>query len=68
MADGHKEANFSQGWGFATFITVLAVGAFALAGTIKSRTYIHPTDPSAPSSARQDHAPDVGKQPKSAQH
>ena len=49
MADGHKEANFSQGWGFATFIAVLAVGAFALAGTIKSRTYINPTDPSAPS-------------------
>lgn len=68
MADGHKEANFSQGWGFATFIAVLAVGAFALAGTIKSRTYLPPTDPSAPSSARQDHAPDVGEQPKSAQH
>ncbi len=48
MAAGRKEANFSQGWGIATFITALAVGAFVLAGTIKSRTYIHPTDPTRP--------------------
>ena len=40
MAAGRKEANFSQGWGIATFITALAVGAFVLAGTIKSRAYL----------------------------
>ncbi|MFN8665839.1 MAG: hypothetical protein U0164_01445 [Gemmatimonadaceae bacterium] len=48
MAEGRKEANFSQGWGIAAFITALAVGAFVMAGTIKSRTYIPPTDPMRP--------------------
>ncbi len=48
MAAGRKEANFSQGWGIAAFITALAVGAFVMAGTIKSRTYLPPTDPMRP--------------------
>lgn len=48
MAEGRKEANFSQGWGIAAFITALAVGAFVTAGTIKSRTYLPPTDPMRP--------------------
>jgi hypothetical protein len=48
MAAGRKEANFSQGWGIAAFVTAMAVGAFVLAGTIKSRTYVPPTDPMAP--------------------
>lgn len=52
MAERRKTANFSQGWGFAGFITALAVGAFLLAGTIKSRTYGHPRDPLTPSKAR----------------
>ncbi|MBK6489745.1 MAG: hypothetical protein IPF98_23460 [Gemmatimonadetes bacterium] len=57
MAAGRKEANFSQGWGIAAFVTAMAVGAFVLAGTIKSRTYLPPTDPMAPSSERAAHAP-----------
>ncbi len=58
MAAGRKEANFSQGWGIATLITAMAVGAFVLAGVIKQRTYMHPTDPMAPSTARKEvHAP-----------
>ncbi len=57
MVDGHKEANFSQGWGVAAFIVVLVVGAFAVAGTIKSNTYTPPSDPMAPSSARVSHEP-----------
>lgn len=52
MADRRKDANFSQGWGYAGFITALAIGAFVLAGTIKSRTYGHPRDPLTPSTAR----------------
>lgn len=58
MVAGRKEANFSQGWGIATLITAMAVGAFVLAGVIKQRTYMHPADPMAPSTARQEaHAP-----------
>lgn len=56
MAAGRKEANFSQGWGIAAFVTAMAVGAFVLAGTIKSRTYLPPTDPMRPASGGA-HAP-----------
>ena len=42
------EGNFSQGWGMALFITLLAVGAFATAGFIHKQTYHHPRDVSAP--------------------
>jgi len=56
MAAGRKEANFSQGWGFAGLITAMAVGAFVLAGVINSRTYTPPTDPMAPSTGAA-HAP-----------
>lgn len=52
MAERRKDANFSQGWGFAGFITALAVGAFVAAGALKSSTYLPPTDPLAPSKAR----------------
>jgi len=48
MAAGRKEAYFSQGWGIATLITAMAVGAFVLAGAINRKTYIPPTDPLAP--------------------
>ncbi len=57
MAAGHKEANFSQGWGIAAFVTAMAVGAFVLAGTIKSRTYVPPTDPTLAGSESAAHAP-----------
>ena len=57
MAEARKEANFSQGWGVATFITALAIAGFVIAGTIKAKTYHNPTDPTAPSSARAEEAP-----------
>jgi hypothetical protein len=57
MTAGRKEPNFSQGWGIATLITAMAVGAFVLAGVIKARTYTPPTDPMAPSTAREAHGP-----------
>lgn len=58
MADRRKEANFSQGWGFAGFITLLAVGAFVAAGMLKANTYMPPTDPLAPNVGREEaHAP-----------
>ncbi len=53
MAEGRKEANFSQGWGVAAFITALAIGAFISAGVIKSNIYRSPRDPSAPNQARE---------------
>jgi hypothetical protein len=56
MAAGRKDANFSQGWGIATLITAMAVGAFVLAGAINRRTYVPPTDPLAPNSG-ESHAP-----------
>jgi hypothetical protein len=52
----HEKPNFSQGWGMAGFITLLAVGAFVLAGVVKSRTFHAPTDPSAPATGAA-HAP-----------
>jgi hypothetical protein len=61
MAAGRKEANFSQGWGIATLITAMAVGAFVLAGVINKRTYVPPTDPMAPSTARDAHAAPAGE-------
>lgn len=57
MAAGRKEANFSQGWGIAALVTAMAVGAFVLAGTIKSRTYLAPTNPTTPGSEREAHGP-----------
>jgi hypothetical protein len=42
------EGNFSQGWGMALFITLLVVGAFAVAGFIHKTTYRHPRDVTAP--------------------
>ncbi len=62
MAAGRKEANFSQGWGIATLITAMAVGAFVLAGVINKRTYHPPTDPMSPSTAREEaHAAPAGE-------
>ena len=54
MADRRIEGNFSQGWGVAAFIVLLAVGAFVVAGTIKKNTFHSPNDPGgATSTARE---------------
>lgn len=44
-----KEANFSQGWGIAALVTLMAVGAFLGAGALKAKTYGDPRDPLTPS-------------------
>lgn len=46
--DRRIEANFSQGWGMAAFITLLVAGAFATAGFIHQKTFHHPRDVTAP--------------------
>ncbi|MCC6319658.1 MAG: hypothetical protein IT361_18455 [Gemmatimonadaceae bacterium] len=56
MATHSNQPNFSQGWGIAGLITALAVGAFLLAGYIKSSTFHSPNDPTAPSGGAS-HAP-----------
>lgn len=56
MSNQTSKPNFSQGWGIAGLITAMAVGAFLLAGYIKSSTYRHPTDQTAPGSS-ESHAP-----------
>lgn len=45
MEDRRIEGNFSQGWGIAAFIVLLAVAAFVTAGLIKQRTFHSPVDP-----------------------
>ena len=55
MADRRIEGNFSQGWGVAAFITLLAVGAFAAAGVYKKNSFHSPNDVSAPSSSSESH-------------
>jgi hypothetical protein len=47
-ADRRIEGNFSQGWGFALFITLLAVGSYVTAGLIHKATFRSPNDVSAP--------------------
>lgn len=54
------EGNFNQGWGVATFITLLAAAGFATAFLIKSRTFHAPTDVTAPTKAAESHAPAPG--------
>ena len=56
MSQNASKPNFSQGWGTAGLITAMAVGAFLLAGYIKSSTYRNPTDQTAPGSTAA-HAP-----------
>lgn len=48
MTSPSDRPNFSQGWGFAGFITALAVGAWILAGVIKKNTFHSPNDPLGP--------------------
>ena len=45
MEDRRIEGNFSQGWGIAAFIVLLAVAAFVTAGVVKRNTFHPPTDP-----------------------
>jgi hypothetical protein len=45
MEDRRIEGNFSQGWGIAGFIVILAVASFVIAGVIKRNTFHPPTDP-----------------------
>jgi hypothetical protein len=54
------EGNFNQGWGVATFITLLAAAGFATAFMIKSRTFHSPNDVTAPPKAAESHAPAPG--------
>lgn len=60
MAAGHKEANFSQGWGIAALVVAMVVGAFVLAGSIHAKTYMAPTNPMTPGSEREAHGPAGG--------
>ena len=54
------EGSFNQGWGFATFITLLAAAGFATAYMIKVRTFHSPNDVTAPTKAVESHAPAPG--------
>ncbi len=45
MEDRRIEGNFSQGWGIAGLIVLLAVAAFVGAGLLKRNTFHPPTDP-----------------------
>jgi hypothetical protein len=51
MAQQRIEANFSQGWGVATFIVLLVAAAFATAFTINRKTFHSPNDPTSPGSS-----------------
>jgi hypothetical protein len=48
MEDRRIEGNFSQGWGIAGLIVLLAVAAFVGAGLLKRNTFHAPTDPLGP--------------------
>ncbi len=60
MAAGHKEANFSQGWGIAALVVAMVVAAFVVAGSIHAKTYMPPTNPMTPGSEREAHGPAAG--------
>ena len=48
MADRRIEGSFSQGWGIAALVTLLAVGCFVGAFMINRATHYSPTDTLAP--------------------
>jgi hypothetical protein len=56
MATSSKP-NFSQGWGVAGLIMGMAIGAFLLAGFIKSRTFHSPNDVTVQTRGSAEHAP-----------
>ncbi|NUQ12120.1 MAG: hypothetical protein HUU26_07335 [Gemmatimonadaceae bacterium] len=51
------EGNFSQGWGIAALVTLLAAAGFATAFTIKQKTYHSPNDVTAPTPGAASHGP-----------
>ena len=51
MEDRRIEGNFSQGWGIAGLIVLLAVASFVGAGLLKKNTFHDPTDPLGPAPA-----------------
>ena len=51
MSGRRIEGSFSQGWGVAAFITLLAVGAVAMAYTVHTNTYRSPNDVLGPAAA-----------------
>ena len=57
MAGRRIEGSFNQGWGFATFITLLAAAGFAVAFMLNRRTHFSPNDVTAPTGAAAEHAP-----------
>ncbi|MGQ0537308.1 MAG: hypothetical protein ACT4R6_00040 [Gemmatimonadaceae bacterium] len=48
MQDRRIEGNFSQGWGVAGLITLLAIALFVTAGLVKRNTFRSPNDPLGP--------------------
>ena len=54
------EGNFNQGWGVATFITLLAAAGFLSAYMIKTKTFHSPNDVTAPTKTAESHAPAPG--------
>ena len=57
MSGRRIEGNFSQGWGVATFITLLAAAGFVTAFMVNRRTHYSPNDITAPVSGAESHAP-----------
>lgn len=57
MAGRRIEGSFNQGWGIATFITLLALAGFATAFTINRKTFHSPNDVTAPAGGAESHAP-----------
>ena len=55
------EGSFSQGWGFAAFITALAFGSFALAGFIHKKTFRSPNDVTAQYRKGEEHGAKPGE-------
>ncbi|MBV6520765.1 MAG: hypothetical protein MNPFHGCM_00883 [Gemmatimonadaceae bacterium] len=55
MANRRIEGNFSQGWGVAAFITLLAIGLYVGAGVFKKYTFRSPNDVTAPAAKAESH-------------
>jgi hypothetical protein len=58
-----SEDHFNQGWGFASFITLLVVLAFVVAFTVNRRTHYSPNNVTAPTGAASTSAPAVPSRP-----
>ncbi len=55
MSGRRIEGNFNQGWGFAAFITLLALSGYALAYTINRHSNRSPSDVMAPAASAETH-------------